>query len=310
MKKILSIDGGGIRGIVAVLMLKALEKKLQRKIVDSFDMFAGTSTGALIALMLCSGQSYSIEDIFQTYLIDSDKIFSKRWQSFNGWVSPKYSSDVSSAYFKNVFGDLKTSDLKNHIFIPSFDMKTFKPLFFTKDKKTHPDIEYYLSDICSATTAAPTFFSPACISSVCKKHEHICIDGGFVANNPSLYAAIETMKTFDVHPEDIVIVSVGTGMTKYIKGEHVKTWGKIQWASPVSDILIDGNNESVVYACGHYLGAGNFFRLQIDLKPYDIDTSMDNIDPKNMIKMISYAQDAMYTPEFKKTLINIVNALT
>lgn len=245
MLRVLSLDGGGIRGYLTTRILVEIEKYLDTQTKDPkplgkrFGLIVGTSTGGLIALALAIGKT--AEEICEFYETAGPEIFSKpaiydrekkfRWEAFfwrakTRFFRPKFDSQVLKALLKaKLFGDKKLSDIKNddpQVAVTSVALDTgmlrkhasnYFPLHAGRESET-------LVDIALATTAAPTYFA------VAKEVEHSTdlVDGGLVANNPAMIALIDACKMLakkggPPKPEreyatNVKMLSVGTGQVK------------------------------------------------------------------------------------------------
>lgn len=183
---IFSFDGGGIRGIIELIQLVEFEKMLGEPLLNYFQYFCGTSTGAIIAVLLSIG--YTAQEILDLYLIHGAKIFDKKFLRF-GLLRSKY----DDKYFNKVIEDYtKGKELKDTsatILIPSYNItKKDKVLFKSHKAKENSADNYTLKDVIRTSTSAPSYFD-------CYKiNEDDYVDGGLVVNNPSLMMLIEVMK--------------------------------------------------------------------------------------------------------------------
>ena len=196
MKKILAIDGGGIKGVYAASLLAEIESLSGTNICDYFDMLAGTSTGAIIAAALSI--KIPAHNILELYLNKGEEIFPKEhWKLFRG----KYRTQPLKNELEKIFDDKKMGDAGTRLLIPTYNLSTdavqifktphAKDLYFDKDKKIY--------EVLLATTAAPVYFSPY------KMSGGVYMDGGVGANNPSLIALVEGITRCGWNKEDIMI---------------------------------------------------------------------------------------------------------
>ncbi|XP_044512015.1 patatin-like protein 2 isoform X2 [Mangifera indica] len=262
---VLSIDGGGIRGIIPATILAFLETQLQEldgedaRLADYFDVIAGTSTGGLITAMLTAPNEdnrplFAAKDIKQFYLDHCPKIFPqqkgiwgsirKMWRSFKG---PKYDGKYFNWLVRDKLGETKLHDTLSHVVIPTFDIKRLQPtIFSTYEVKRSPYLDASLADICISTSAAPTYLP--CHYFEIKDHEgtirdfHL-VDGGIAANNPALVAITQvTKQIFDENPDffpimpmdcgRFLVISIGTGSPKIEQkydAEEAAKWGTLSW---------------------------------------------------------------------------------
>nr|GMD94544.1 patatin-like protein 2 [Ipomoea batatas] len=209
---ILSIDGGGIRGVIPSIILDYLESQLQEldgadaRLADYFDVMSGTSTGGLVTAMLTApGENdrplYAARDIKPFYLNHGPKIFPQKrgwfckiWQLIRSVFLPKYDGKYLHSLVKEELKDIRLKDTLTNVVIPTFDIKCLQPVIFsTYEAKRCPKMDAYLSDVCIGTSAAPTYL-PAHYFKIedpkqqgTNNHppkEYNIIDGGVAANNP------------------------------------------------------------------------------------------------------------------------------
>lgn len=274
--RILSLDGGGIRGIITCVILKYIEEQLQKldnheaKIGDYFDLIAGSSTGGLIASVLLTPDAngnakYSVQEALNLYAEKGDSIFNVSfWEKLInpfGLFNEKISETNLEKQLHDFFGNLQLKSFIKPSLITSYDINARKAKFFSSHEAQSYIENFYVKDVCRATAAAPTYFEPAKIKSFYNQ-EFTLIDGGVFANNPALCAYAEARKiNFQEVLKDsnkanfptineMILVSVGTGtVLKPYKYEDFVNAGKLKWISPLIDILLSSNVETVDYHC-------------------------------------------------------------
>ncbi|KAF6143946.1 hypothetical protein GIB67_017554 [Kingdonia uniflora] len=278
---ILSIDGGGVRGLIPATILTFLEKQLQEldgeeaRIADYFDVIAGTSTGGLVTSMLTvpnveDRPLFTAEDIKAFYLEYCPRIFPQYTGPFAGLRNtvkaisgPRYTGRFFRELVKETLGTTRLGHTMTNVVIPAFDIKRLQPtIFSTYELKHTPSLNAYLSDICISTAAAPTFlpahhFQTEYLEG--KTREFHLIDGCLAANNPSLLAISQVTKEilkgnsdfFPIRPTDytrFLVISLGTGSTKYQEKYNAKKaskWGVLGWlVSGGSTPLVDAFTEA------------------------------------------------------------------
>ncbi|XP_051120999.1 patatin-like protein 1 [Andrographis paniculata] len=282
---VLSIDGGGIRGIVPGVVLAHLESKLQEidglsaRIADYFDVIAGTSSGGLITTMLTAPGAdnqpvYAAKDITSFYMEHGPRIFpqSRRNKFVDSSVKlfkgPKYDGKYLKALVRRLLGNLTVSQTLTNVVIPAYDIRRLQTVIFnTKDGQTNATKNALLSDVCLGTSAAPTFLPPHYFE-IKDAEGNIrtfdLVDGGVAANNPTLAAIMQIskeillgkFKLMDMQPQDkdrLLVLSLGTGLSKqeekYNAADATK-WGMLRWvynngASPLIDIYGDASSDMV-----------------------------------------------------------------
>lgn len=258
--KVLSIDGGGIRGLIPAIILQHLQEQLRLKgnnkpFCEIFDLMSGTSTGALIALGLAAPKenldkpgtylnepAYDISTVVKIYSQLGNKIFPK-WrfnalQSVVQAIKDKYDPAELEKILDELFAKRTIDDSLTNILVTAYDTENRKPFFFKKRPTVDQwdrDLNFYMKDAARASSAAPTFFSPAYIPTVPDSGKKYClIDGGIAANNPAMCAYIEARKIYP-DAKKFIIVSIGTGESnlRYLY-EDIKSWGYLDWVSPVN----------------------------------------------------------------------------
>ncbi|XP_059282529.1 patatin-like protein 3 isoform X2 [Lycium ferocissimum] len=281
---VLSIDGGGIRGIIPGTLLAFLESKLQldgpnARIADYFDVIAGTSTGGLITSMLAAPNRdnrplYAAKDISSFYMEHCPHIFpQRRRNSFvnkiaNFFGGPKYDGKYLRLLVDSILGNLTIKQMLTHTVIPAFDIKRFQPIIFTTvDAKANVSKDALLSDICLSTSAAPTYFPIHYFETrdaAGRPHTFDLIDGAVAANNPTLMAIThiskeimmrnyqyEDMETMD--NKKMLVLSLGTGIGKHhgkYNAVSASKWGSLGWIynngdTPIIDVFSDASADMV-----------------------------------------------------------------
>lgn len=310
MKKILSIDGGGIRGIVPGQVLVALETKLQQKtknpgakISDFFDFFAGTSTGGILTcVLLCPALDnpktarFSAKDAVKLYIENGDKIFDSSIRhkilTFDGILGEKYDTEGIDGCLHKYFGRLRLSELLKPCIITSYDIERRQTKFFAQhDYALWGDMsDFLVKDVCRATSAAPTYFETELVKSM-SGVSYACIDGGVFANNPSMcaYSEVRNAKGSPT-ASDMFVVSIGTGsQEKRYEYKHAKNWGEAGWIKPVLDIMMSGASEVTDFHMQKMFSAhgneANYVRIQPD-DLGDADPAMDDASKENIQALV------------------------
>lgn len=268
--RILSLDGGGIRGIYTAVLLNRLIKEVPQ-FWDGINLFAGTSTGGILAL----GFAYGLlpADGVELYRTQGPNVFADSfWGNLTnlwGLIGAHYSPNglktaLEAIFHQETLGDIFTRSQK-YVLIPTFDLdavvdgeRTWKPKFFHNFPGEDSDGQEKIVDVALRTTAAPTFFPTY----------QGYIDGGAVANNPSLSALAQVLdpRCAGCSISDVRLLSLGTGdPAMFIAGENLD-WGYVQWAKPLISVLLEGSMEVVDYQCAQLLGFGRYHRLAPSLR--------------------------------------------
>jgi len=307
--RILSIDGGGIKGIVPAVVLLHLEKLLKdlsnnpnSRIHDYFDLFSGASTGAIIIAGLLSPDNnnrpkYSSKEILDLYLENGQIIFNSSFfqeiKSVSGIVNVKYDPDGLESVLEKYFGKSQLKDLLKPSLIPVYDLSRGKNYFFRQQKAlTSPRHNFYVKDLLRGATSALSYFPPAQISTV-NDQEHRCfIDGGVFANNPALSAYAEfRYHNSNLHAKDTMMLSLGTGRkTTNLDCEVTANWGAAEWLYQGSYLT----SNAIASASDYQLNAvydnkPNYLRLDASFDD-EQSSSMDNTDKDYLDYLISLGE--------------------
>jgi len=285
--KVLSIDGGGIRGIVPAVILEKLRACVGRELWQSFDLIAGTSTGGIIALGIgtgsSNGQPYSPSELLSFYIDNGPAIFKKNALTWLRQIcAPKYSpAALESALAKN-FGDAQFSSALTPLLISSYDLKGQIPFFFKSHRiARNPSFDWPVTDIARATSAAPTFFPPLHLER--GSEDYVLVDGGVYVNNPSMAAYAEARALYP-DAERVVVVSVGTGDRQdHIQYTAAKKWGLLGWATKIVPIFMDSVSEAVDYELKTVPGC-TYYRLQVPNLTSSA-AQMDDVSPGNLANL-------------------------
>ena len=277
--KILSIDGGGIRGIIPAFILAEIEKRTQKPIFSLFDLIAGTSSGGILALGLTKPRlssnvsdlplaQYTAEDLLQLFIEYGVEIFYEPFfERILGpiediFLQPKYPSESKKEILRQYFDQSPLESNLKEVFVTSYDIEQRIPIFFInkleKEEKKSQNFRklcagFSLLDAALATTATPTYFAPhRVINTQHSNSAYTLIDGGVFANNPAHLAILEAQINSKrkekqvLTTEDILVVSLGTGsLTSAYLYKEVKNWGLLQWGKPLLNIVFDGGSEVV-----------------------------------------------------------------
>lgn len=230
--RILSIDGGGIRGVFPAAALAELESRFLggASITNHFDMVAGTSTGGIIALALAHGMT--ARQALNIYLERGERIFPPaaglgKLSRVLRWVfKPKHDQAALKEELLRIFGDKVLDDAVTRLVIPSFEGRHGEPFLYKTPH--HPDYQKdrhkKFAHVALHTTAAPSYYPGV------EDDGYIMIDGGIWANNPVMNALVDALACFDIAREDVRILSLGTGEPTFTVDERARNGGIKDWA--------------------------------------------------------------------------------
>lgn len=276
--KILSIDGGGIRGVFPAAYIAELERRFLggAPIGDHFDMIAGTSTGGIITLALAKDMTG--QQALSIYTDRGNRIFPTRrglpgllrWT--RSFFKPKHDQGVLKEELEAEFGATLFGEARRRCVIPSFDGMYGEPVIYKTPH--HPDYKLdqhkSMVEIALHTTAAPTIF-PAV-----KDNGYVMIDGGIWANNPIMNALVDALACYDVPRENIRILSLGTGEATFSLSEAAQTGGKKDWAI-LLPFLAASRAQSKNALGQAFLLAGKDNVVRIDVPESDTPIALDDV---------------------------------
>ncbi len=288
--RIVSLDGGGIRGLISAILLERLEQA-HPGFLAQVDLFAGSSTGGLLALGLAAGKTAAqVRQLYENY---GDKVFSDSVlddvRDLGKLIGAEYSVEPLKEVLDTQFGDLALADLKKKVVISAFKLdnppayagqyRSWKAKFFHNFPGPESDGAQRVVDVALYTSVAPVYFPTY----------HGYIDGGVVAGNPSVCALAQAL-----HPptggqklEDVVLLSIGTGHNpKYLEIQEAD-WGLAQWAPHLVPLVLEGDADLADYQCRQFLG-NRYLRLNPRL-PEEI--GMDEVAKSPLMAQIASQYD-------------------
>lgn len=271
MKRILTIDGGGIKGVYAASILAEIEKQSGVHICDYFDLIAGTSTGAIIAAALAI--KIPAQNILDLYLVQGTKIFPKQqWRLLRG----KYNTKPLEEILKSVFEEKCIANANTRLVIPTYNLQTDAVRIFKTphSKDLFCDKDYKLYEVLLATTAAPVYFSPY------KMRGGIYVDGGIGANNPSLIALTEGVTRCGWDIKDIRLLNVGSvGIGKNTTGKE--KMGLLSFLT-IQQCFMNAENQYASNICKLIL-KDNYIRIEESAQKGEV--ALDNVETHSLEKL-------------------------
>lgn len=293
--RILSIDGGGVRGILPIIFLTALEKELRRPLHTCFDLVAGTSIGAMIACGIVAPKPLTAQRMLDTFVSKKNRIFpTDRFRQLSSVIArSKYDPEPLEELLAELFGMSRLSQCVTELLIPTYEIEKREAVFFKSWKArgeggfppeppaTH---DFYIKDVIRASAAAPTYFPPAYIRSI-SGAGGAYIDGAITANNPAMCALASARK---LHPEAerFIILSLGTGQQCLpIKYADAVKFGLLSWPRPIIECLIDAAADIVDYQIDEAFGA-NVIKHRVQFNIGRASGEIDDASDANMARLI------------------------
>jgi patatin-like phospholipase/acyl hydrolase len=305
--RVLSIDGGGIRGIIPAKVLADLELRAGWPVAKLFDLVVGTSTGGILALGLTApgeggSARWAAADLADLYVREGPRIFHRsvydRIRSVDGALDEKYPSDGLVEVLHEFFGELRLREALADVLVTAYDTVSRTPFFFRSSRaRADAAQDWLLRDAAHATAAAPSYFEPVSLDGFS------LVDGGVFAANPAMCALAEVLRVRE--PHDVMLVSLGTGQqTKPLPWKKVRDWGALEWARPIIDILLDGQSDTVDFQARQVL-EGSYWRIQTELR--QASDHLDNASEENL-RALQEEGDALVASE-AETLAMLAEAL-
>jgi uncharacterized protein len=305
MKRLLSIDGGGIRGLIPAILLAEVETRTGKAIADLFDLIAGTSTGGILAIGLV--QRIAAKDLAALYANRGPEIFSttyrRKFCKLFGLGGPKYSADALETILKQLVGDAWLSQTTGpELLVPAAACNNTSSAWWFKSWEARgikldvgddqDDCDFPLWAIARATSAAPMYFPAAEITNRNNKLL-IAVDGGLVSNNPE-ECAIAAAR--DLWPtEQLRMISLGTG-SAFTTVPVKPGWGLFKWAPHLIDFMMQSGEEIETYKSSLQLGS-NHIRLDSNF-----NGMMDDVRSTNITAMQVVAKQLAGGADFSRAL--------
>ncbi|XP_031105676.1 patatin-like protein 7 [Ipomoea triloba] len=327
---VLSIDGGGMRGILCGKALSYLEQALKAKsgnpearICDFFDVAAGSGVGGIFTAMLFGTKDeknpiFNADGTWKFLAENGKRLFSKNSggagifrRFFAGGGAVSAAAGIEKA-MKEAFTDEKTGrsltlkDTLKPVLIPCYDLSSTAPFLFSRADALESDsFDFRLWEVCRATSAEPGVFEPVCMSSVDGSTRCVAVDGGLAMSNPTAAAITHVLHNKQEFPlvrgvEDILVLSLGTGQ-QLLEGsfpyEQVKDWKAKNWARPMARISGDASADLVDHAVAMAFGQSrstNYVRIQANGSSFGCGVSVDtDPSPSNMRMLVGVADEML-----------------
>lgn len=315
--RILTIDGGGIRGLMLARLLAHIEEEAGAPIHHLFHLIAGTSTGGILGIGLSApgpdgSVRFSAAELAALYRNRTREIFhAPRWRHFlslRGAADERYEARRFEGLLKELLEDTRLSEALSDLLVTSYDLSRRRPLFFESwaaqglleergnDRQAR---EFRMRDMARATSAAPTYFEPALISNALGEVFPL-IDGGVYANNPAAYA-LHRAKQLYPRADRYLVLSLGTRLlATEIPYDKARNWGAVGWARPILHVIFDGGADVV----DHHLRLeldhpqqklSTYVRLELSVAGHQQQGDLpscefDDIRPQNLARLEAQAQ--------------------
>ncbi len=280
--RILSIDGGGIRGMYPAMLLKQVEQRTHKKASELFDITAGTSAGSSICAGVATGMP--AEEIVKLWQPEANNIFSRSWTRFittgDGLFAPKWPIKNFQDVLQKNLGDVLLKDAKTELICPAFETTTWEPWYFSKSAAIN-NADYSalkIREVVQASSSAQGYFQSCPLNF--QNTEYNFIDGGTFASNPT-----DVAYSYAGKPEHCLVLSIGTGRrVSRLTYREAAQMGFIAWALPTLNITLQSSGDKTHDDMQRSLPKDKYFRWQTNLGE---SVSMD--DPTAIPYMVKEA---------------------
>jgi hypothetical protein len=295
--QVLSLDGGGVRGIFDAALLASLEIDLGISVVDCFDLVVGTSTGGIFALGL--GAGISPAQVLDFYVKHQRRIFANpmHWRSIRRLWRAKYPAIRLERPLREIFGDRLLGESNVPLVIPTYNIgvNAVCLLKTPHHERLRRDHRIPMWEVAMATAAAPTFFPAVRL----RHNGDRLIDGGLWANNPTLVGIAEAASLFGRSLDAIKVLSIGMLVGTETRRAKLDRGGFAAWGrSPnLVSVLLAGQGAGTLGLAEHLVGKDNLFRL--DATAPDDLIALDRCEPRELIARASH-ESRMFSPTFHK----------
>jgi patatin-like phospholipase/acyl hydrolase len=301
--QILSLDGGGIKGLFSAAVLAAIEADLNVKIAEHFDLIVGTSTGGIIALGL--GLGLRPQQIVDFYANDGPAIF-RNWfkrRNFSHWFYRKFSQHPLRVALQkeDTFGEKIFGESNKRLVIPSYNLGDDDVYLFKTPHHERLTRDWKVSawKVALATSAAPTYFPS------CRHVDHIRhIDGGVWANNPTMIGVVEAVSMLKIPLEKIHVLSLGTSDPIVRRARFLDRGGKLVWANHAVGLVMRGQSLGAQKQALHLLGSDKVMRL--DPKVPNGIFALDAPGRKQELMAKAAHESRIVMPEIRKKFLDHV----
>jgi uncharacterized protein len=245
--RVLSIDGGGVLGVIPAEILAGVERLAGQPIWQLFDLIVGTSVGALLALMLAKPDGGGAAEVADAFPRHAKRMFVRRPMRKVKCAAlasgSLYRAEALEAVLAEHLGDAPMHAARTRVTATAFDMLASRLVALRSDATGPLDTSVVrMRDAVRAATAAPTYFAPMVVRSGLGGGESAClIDAGVCVNNPAQVALAEAVRAFRVPPSRVTILSLGCGVRREsFDAGAVEKWSRVRWVCPLLRMLTEG----------------------------------------------------------------------
>lgn len=302
MKRILAIDGGGIKGMFPASFLAHIEAAIGSPVADYFDLIAGTSTGGIIAIGL--GLGFSACEIVEFYEELGPKVFPNNtwWKQLSHYATGKYGSGPLREVLSEKFGDKKLGQSTKRLVIPSLNLDKGEPYIYKTSHCERFEYDYKVRavDVALATSAGPTYFPPHRLET-----GTTVVDGGIYANNPTGLAVVEAIGNLGWHRDELHVLSLScTSAPVTFKEASKGHWGLLRWGAKIADLFMEAQSFASMGTAAVLMGGHKrIFRICPSVEPGRF--GMDTIHEMNALRGLGASEARHAIPQLKEMFLTV-----
>jgi len=310
--RVLAVDGGGMRSLLALKCLEYLEKRSGRPVSELFDVMVGTSSGAFVVAALSVPLDHDTPRFTAAELLkEFPKIWAKTLKtpmihpllSLDGRTAPKYLTRTRQKIFQEFFGDAQVGAALTTVILPTYSTREQVPFFFASDMGKSTSFsgasgraiteagDFFLADAVTAATCDPAVSAPSKITNSAGDQTETLVGAGVYANNPSLLALSEALLRYP--GKQCVVISLGAGVSPTVPEDAASGWRKSGDAEEIMRFAVEASQFTTaqITSALHRFGSGPvaaYIRLDIPLPANALPA--DDGSERNAIELIALAE--------------------
>lgn len=305
---LLSLDGGGARGLMHLLSLAKLESLTGKLVIDLFDGISGTSAGGIIACLLTLPDpnnplrpKYSAQNLLDIIFPRRAEMFVKRWQSFGGLLGPRYETESIKKFLHNL---IEENNYKNRL-LPTVLVTQDLNSYGERLLATTDSLDFFTKDLAMATSAAPICFEPQLVTAIDSSVSYLLIDGGAVMDNPVLAGVALLQQSYGISAEKINVLSFGTGVGSEMHSkDSLRKGGVLSWGTEVINLCKTAQLSTTDNIAKFYLG-NRYHRFQPNLGEGNVKLTNISDDYMNLLKAANTRMLAKNARELNKIILSL-----
>lgn len=302
-RRILALDGGGIRGVFTAAFLAHIERGIGRPLIEQFDLLTGTSTGSIVALALSTGMP--AQAVLEAYKQAGPDIFPRRSSVLSRLFGPAHDNRPLRAWLQSVLGERRLADARLRVVIPTLDVATGSARVWKTDH--HPELhgggDRLMWEVALASAAAPTY-----LPSVQIEGKGAYVDGGLWANNPAIVGIVEAVRYLGCPLTEIRMLSVGTGRRpKWARFRDVERRGTLRWGAEFLEVVFAAQSAAADHQARLLLRKEDYLRVDPDLAR---EIALDDVTEVGELEHLGETEGLRRLNEVRRLLASTVECTT